>query len=182
MSGHGLEPPSGTVDLEEGILGVLGKAMRRLHEVLIFLSALALIAASLILCYSVAARYIWHMATYWQDEAAVFLLVGATFISAGFVQQQRGHIGIGAIVSILPAGVNRVRAILVDAATLAFCGFFALKSWRLFEEAWTDGQVTSSTWGPPLWIPYGIMAAGMSILCLQLLLQLAAGLSGKVRP
>jgi TRAP-type C4-dicarboxylate transport system permease small subunit len=35
-----------------------------------------------------------------------------------------------------------------------------------------DKQTTSSTWAPPLSIPYGVMAAGFTLLALQVLLQL----------
>jgi len=48
---------------------------------------------------------------------------------------------------------------------------------RLFErlclEALREGQTTDSTWAPPLWIPYVLMSSGMTLLSLQLALQLA---------
>ena len=61
--------------------------------------------------------------------------------------------------------------IVVDLMTLAFCAFFAWKSWTLFHEAWVDKMTTSSTFAPPLTIPYGLMAAGMTLLVVQLALQ-----------
>lgn len=138
---------------------------------------LALVGAALVLSYSVFARHVLKLATDWQDEAAVFLLVGATFISAAHVQHLRGHIGIEAITTLLSPAVNRVRRVLVDIASCLFCGFFAWKSWTLFTEAYVDGQTSSSTWGPPLAIPYGLMAFGMTLLAVQLLLQVAIGIA-----
>jgi TRAP-type C4-dicarboxylate transport system permease small subunit len=117
-------------------------------------------------------RFYFKAATYWQDEASVFLLVGATFLTAAYVQSRRGHVAIDAIVGFFSPRVNRIRVMIVDFASFLFCAFFSWKSWTLFHEAWEDGQVTSSTWGPPLWIPYSIMAAGMSLLCIQIALQI----------
>lgn len=145
------------------------------------LAAIALIAACAILSYSVLGRAMFHSANYWQDEAAVFLLVGATFMTAAYVQGQRGHIGIEAFVGLMSPRVNRIRLWLVDVASLLFCGFFAWKSWTLAHEAWVDGQVSNSMWSPPLAIPYVLMASGMSLLCLQLLLQIIIPLLGTSR-
>ena len=81
--------------------------------------------------------------------------------------------------SILPPGADRVRLILVDVASLAFCAFFAWKSWTLWHEAWVDDYRTSSTWAPPLWIPYGLMATGMTLLPIQIFFQIVAGVRGR---
>lgn len=150
----------------------LARALALCNRVIVVLAALALVLACLILSYSVLTRTLFHSATYWQDEAAVFLLVGATFMTAAFVQSQRGHIGIEAFVGILSPAMNRIRLVLVDIASLVFCTFFAWKSWTLTHEAWVDGQVANSMWSPPLAIPYALMAAGMTLLCIQILLQI----------
>jgi TRAP-type C4-dicarboxylate transport system permease small subunit len=156
-----------------GPLAAVERALAVSNNIIVVVAAVALIAACAILSYSVLGRALFHSANYWQDEAAVFLLVGATFLTAAYVQSQRGHIGIEAFVGLLPPMVNRVRLWLVDLASLLFCAFFTWKSWTLAHEAWTDGQVSNSMWSPPLAIPYGLMAAGMTLLCLQILLQLA---------
>lgn len=175
-----LERPSAVTDF--GPMAALERALAFCNGVIVVAAALALIAACGVLSYSVVSRSLWHSATYWQDEAAVFLLVGATFLTAAYVQQQRGHIGIEAFIGLLPPLVNRIRLLLVDLASLAFCGFFAWKSWTLTHEAWVDGQVSNSMWSPPLALPYGLMAAGMTLLCVQIALQIAIPLSRKMRP
>ena len=164
---------------ENPVLELLASALDVINRIILVGSQIALVAASLVLSYSVAARYVFKQPTYWQDEMAVFLLVGATFLSAAYVQSRRGHIGIEALTGLLSPAVNRVRLILVDLLSLLFCAFFAWKSWSLMHEAWVDGQVSTSTWGPPLAIPYAIMAAGMTLLSVQILLQLALALAHK---
>lgn len=150
----------------------VARALAICNRVIVVLASLALVLACLILSYSVAIRTLFHAPTYWQDEAAVFLLVGATFLTSAFVQSQRGHIGIEAFVNLLSPRMNRIRLTLVDVASLAFCIFFAWKSWTLTHEAYVDGQVSNSIWSPPLAIPYALMAAGMTLLCVQIALQI----------
>jgi TRAP-type C4-dicarboxylate transport system permease small subunit len=163
------------------IVGAFERTLAFCNNIIVVLAAIALIAACAILSDSVLGRALFHSANYWQDEAAVFLLVGATFMTAAYVQGQRGHIGIEAFVGLLPPMVNRVRLWLVDVASFLFCSFFAWKSWTLAHEAWTDGQVSNSMWSPPLAIPYGLMAVGMTLLCLQILLQIIIPFTGPPR-
>src|SRR5947199_6097398 len=163
------------------LVAALGRGLNVCNDIIVVFAALALIAACIILSYSVLSRALFHSANYWQDEAAVFLLVGATFMTSAYVQGQRGHIGIEAFVGLLSPLINRIRLWLVDVASLLFCAFFAWKSWTLAHEAWVDGQVSNSMWSPPLAIPYGLMAAGMTLLCVQILLQIAIPLSAASR-
>jgi TRAP-type C4-dicarboxylate transport system permease small subunit len=163
------------------LVAALGRALAFCNNIIVVLAAIALVAASAILSYSVLGRALFHSPNYWQDEAAVFLLVGATFMTAAYVQGQRGHIGIEAFVGLLSPLVNRIRLWLVDVASFTFCAFFAWKSWTLAHEAWVDGQVSNSMWSPPLAIPYVLMASGMTLLCLQLLLQIMIPLVGAAR-
>jgi TRAP-type C4-dicarboxylate transport system permease small subunit len=164
-----------------GPLAAVDRALAFCNNIIVVLAALALIAACAVLSYSVLSRALFHSANYWQDEAAVFLLVGATFMTSAYVQGQRAHIGIEAFVGLLSPRVNRIRLWLVDVASLLFCAFFAWKSWTLTHEAWVDGQVSNSMWSPPLAIPYALMASGMTLLCVQILLQIAAPFAGGAR-
>src|SRR5437764_11594979 len=163
------------------LLAAVERGLDVCNSIIVVFAALALIAACVILSYSVLSRALFHAANYWQDEAAVFLLVGATFMTSAYVQGQRGHIGIEAFVGLLSPVANRIRLWLVDLASLLFCAFFTWKSWTLAHEAWVDGQVSNSMWSPPLAIPYGLIAAGMTLLCMQLLLQLARPLTRTAR-
>ena len=154
-----------------GWLRPLARALVHVNRGVMVLGMVALLASAFILTSSVVTRYFLHASTDWQDEASVFCLVGATFLCSAFVQAIRGHVGIEAVSSLLPPTADRVRICLVDIGCLAFCAFFAWKSCTLLHEAWSEGQTTSSSWAPPLWIPYLLMSLGMLLLCVQLALQ-----------
>ena len=165
------------------LIAIVSRGLGLINRLVMVICVLAYLGAACILTYSVATRYFFKMSTDWQDEASVFLLVGSVFLSCAFVQSNRGHIGIQALAGILPDRINRVRVVLVDVASLAFCGFFAWKSWTLLIEAVRGDYTTGSEWSPPLWIPYSTMALGMSLLCLQILLQIVDfALAKKVAP
>lgn len=179
---HGFEMPGAAAPPRRvpasAPLAWLDRVLAQYNRLAVLLGMIALVVTSLILTYSVVVRYFFHHPTDWQDEASVFMLVGVIFLCSAHVQSLRGHIGIEALAGLLSPMVNRVRVFLCDLLSLLFCGFFAWKSWTLFHEAWVDGQTTSSTFAPPLWIPYSMMALGMTVLSLQLLLQVATHISG----
>ena len=154
-----------------GAVGLVQSVVTRLNGVLAVMSALAIAVAGAVLTWEVVGRYFLSIPSDWQDELSTFLLIGATFGSAAWTQARRGHVGIDALAHILPPAVDRGRRLLADACSCIFVAFFAYKSFQLLMEAWEEGQTTPSSWGPPLWIPYGCMTAGMGLLAAQLLLQ-----------
>lgn len=187
MSGHGVQDaasslPDGAHRLptvpRPATRNPLEWALYYINWVVVFVAMFALVAAALVLSYSVVVRYLFKSPTDWQDEMAVFLLVGVTFGCGAMVQAHRGHVGIGVLESVLSPQFNSLRLLLVDTMSGLFCTFFAWKSWTLCAEAWREGQTTSTTWAPPLWIPYSLMAAGMTLLVLQLFCQVLLRLTG----
>src|SRR3981081_2605388 len=168
---HGLDDVE-TASLAVSAVDTAGpgsQLLTRVNQLIVILWSVALFIASFVLTYSVASRYFFHFSTDWQDELSVFLIVGAVFMSSAAIQAQRGHVGIEAIVGLLSPGMNHVRQVAVDIASMLFCGFFAWKSWVLREEAWIENHHSGSTRGPPLWIPYSLMTLGMTLLSVEML-------------
>jgi TRAP-type C4-dicarboxylate transport system permease small subunit len=168
---HGLSDPSPALH-PRGALGAATALLGRVNSIAAVVSGVAIGIAACVLTWEATARYLFKIPSDWQDESSIFLLVGATFLSAAWVQERRGHVGIQALAAILSPGADLVRRRISDTATLAFCTFFSWKSWSLLIDAVRDGQTSNSSFGAPLWIPYGCMALGMSLLVLQILLQL----------
>lgn len=172
-------PPSTAA---ERALAAISGAMHAINRVLIWTGGLALVAAAVVLTEGVVVRYVFHLATDWQDELAVFLIIGATFIAAAAVQERRGHIAIEAFIGTAGTRYDRVRRPLVDVMSLVFAGYFAWKCFDRLTDAWLGGEKTDSSWGAPLFVPYGLMAIGLGLLCIQLVLQILSGLTGQGRP
>jgi TRAP-type C4-dicarboxylate transport system permease small subunit len=170
-TGQATTPPASAAD----------RVVATVNDIVVKLSSVALVAAGFVLTYSVIVRYFLKISTDWQDEMSVFLIVGAVFMSSAAVQAIRGHVAIEAIVGLLPPRANAIRQVLVDLGSLAFCGFFAWKSWTLLLEAVEEGYHSGSTWAPPLWIPYSLMAVGMTLLSIQILLQVVEELRHRGR-
>lgn len=177
--GFELEPAKGPAVPDHAALATLSLLLDRFNSLLIKLSMGAMVLTTLVLTYAVVSRYFFNIPTDWQDEASVFMLVGVSFFCCAYVQSYRGHIGIEALASLMSPRANAVRLFIVDLVSLLFCVFFAWKSWALFHEALVEGQTTSSMFAPPLWIPYSMMALGMSILSLQILVQVLTHITNK---
>jgi len=178
VSSHGIDAASGELPVadvpRQGVLGRVQVALDGVNGLMAVLSSIAIAAAGLVLTWEVAGRYFFSIPSDWQDELSTFLLIGATFASAAWIQARRGHVAIDALGHILPPLADRVRRVAADLLSFLFVAFFAWKSVTLLLEALADGQTTPSAWGPPLWIPYGCMSAGMILLAVQLLLQVLA--------
>src|SRR5437764_3562315 len=101
--------PAGAASPADRILGLV-------NQLIVLLSSIALVVASLVLTYSVGSRYFFHFSTDWQDELSVFLIVGAVFMSSAAIQARRGHVAIEAIAAVLPPAANRLRQLLIDVA------------------------------------------------------------------
>ena len=186
MSSHGIDAASGAIPTADvprlGVLGGAQNVLGMVNGVMAALSSLAIAAAGAVLTWEVAGRYFFSIPSDWQDELSTFLLIGATFASAAWIQARRGHVAIDALAHVLPPAIDHARRVLADLLSFLFVAFFAWKSVALLLEALADGQTTPSAWGPPLWIPYGCMAVGMALLALQLLLQVLGSRHGDSQP
>jgi len=166
---HDFTSPGGDAPLAKK--GLVLRGLQAFNQVAAFLGSVAIGLAACVLTWEATARYLFKIPSDWQDEVTIFLLVGATFLSAGWVQVQRGHVGIQALSAVLSPQADLVRRYISDVLSLLFCVFFAWKSWSLLMEAIEDHQISGSAFGAPLWIPYGSMAVGTSLLVLVLLEQ-----------
>lgn len=158
----------------------LSNAVETFNRVMYWFSAGAIVLSSLILTYEVVMRYFLKIPTIWEIEASIYLGVLATFMGAAYGLKDGAHINIDLFVRALPPGAQRTLERITSSLALLFCAYVAFKGWELFWEAFSKGWRSESMWGPPLAVPYLFLPLGMSLLSLQLLIQIfGLGTSGK---
>ena len=137
-------------------------------------AAAMIVVAVGITCQMIFVRFVLNGSTYWQTEAVVFLMIGATLIGLPYVQRMRGHVNVDLVPLMLPMPVRRALAVLTLAVSIAIIGimlYYACETWHLaFERGWRS----QSVWGPRLWVPYLALPLGLGLLLLQLVADLIA--------
>ena len=117
----------------------LHRAMKAVNRWVMVPCMLAVVLAAAILSYSVAARYFFKIPTEWQDETAIFLLMGAIFFSAAFVQSHRGHVGVEAVAGLLSARANHWRMLFVEVVSLGLLRLLQLEELDALSRGATRG-------------------------------------------
>lgn len=149
-----------------------GRAVRAINHATGVLAGVLIMASCVIITNEVIWRYFLRQPHTWNLELNIFLLIGATFLAANYTQMRRGHVGTDVLQAVLPARWNRWRIRVGDILSLLLCAFFAIKVWEYAWQAWSEGWTTDSVWAPQLWIPYALIALGLTLISLEYVVQI----------
>ncbi|MBK5928502.1 C4-dicarboxylate ABC transporter permease [Rhodobaculum claviforme] len=104
--------------------------MRRLEQGFVALNAWVVIACLAVMAgvvfVNVCMRYFANTSIPWADELARYLMIWMTFLGAGLVLRQGGHVAITSLRDALP---GRVQMVLRAALVCLLMGFFAYMVW-----------------------------------------------------
>lgn len=166
----------------KSLWNLFSSSLRALNKLMAYLSAILIVVCSLVLCYEVLTRYVIHVSNDWVIELSVFMLIAATFMAAAHTQRERAHVGIELLDEIMSKRATQWRLLFGDVLSGLFCALVAVLSWEYFWEAYSEGWDSGSTWSPKMWIPYSFMAAGMTLLTLEFVVQTVEGLGKLFAP
>jgi TRAP-type C4-dicarboxylate transport system permease small subunit len=148
----------------------------RLTAALAAVGGLFLVAMVVLTCGNILLRLFWLPIRGTFELMGFFGALTASF-ALGYTQVRRGHIAVDVLVGRFPP---RVRRLLEGLNNLVCTAFFSLAAWQVAGKAATlhrTGELTETLRIPYHPFTYGV-AAGLSVLALVLLADLAAAMAG----
>ena len=131
--------------------------MDGLYRAAIWLAGIAIVLMSLIIPWGVFTRYVLGTGSQWPEPIAILLMMVFTFIGAAAAYRAGAHIAVTMFTDPLPAPLQRLAAVLVDALLMLASLFVIWYGTRLCME--TMGQSIAEL----PWLPVGVTYAPLPI-------------------
>lgn len=138
---------------------------------------------------NVVARYLFHSGILWGLEATTYLFAWLVLFGVSYAVKHTAHLGVDALVNILPPRAQRLVGLLAVAICLLYVGLLLKGGWDYWSKfafklnflevedipfpAWLQGLIGLVEDGEPRyenlprWIPYFILPFGMALLGLR---------------
>lgn len=159
-------------------MNLLFRSVERLSWAAGVLSAALLIGMVLHILYEIVLRSFFDSSTFVLDEFVGYGVAAMTFLSLGYALNEGSLIRVNILLARTRGRPRIGLEIFSVAVTLAMTVFIASYFWRSVARNWTREAVSESIAEIPLWIPEGLVLAGMVLFAIQLaayLLRLVAG-------
>ena len=141
----------------------------RLSAVFAVIASVLLAAAVLVTCYMMARRY-YGYSSFWEVEAAIYMIVAAIFMASPHTLRTGGHVAVDFIPHMLGNGpVGRAYRLMLQLVGLAVCLCLMWLGWNLTMSAVASGERSISMWRPLKWPLYAMLPLGMGLTALQYL-------------
>lgn len=132
----------------------------RLEEGLI---ALLLAAMTLITFGQVVARYIFNYSFVWALELTTWLFAGLIFLGISYGVRVGAHIGVDAVVKLLPKKPAQFITILATVLCLVYAVIVFIGGWIYTSKMYTIG-ILAQDLPIPQWIPRLVLPIGFALL------------------
>ncbi len=166
--------------------------------------SLLLVLMTLLVFAEVVMRFGFNTGSLWMQELTLHMSAWFVLFGASYGIKVGAHIGVDAVVRLLPSTVHRVVSVLAILLCLGYCGLYLFGSWEylakmymigigmedvpvpgfivhLFSEefAWDVLRIDSEDPKIPLWFAHGILVVGLVMLVARLCILMWAVIKGK---
>ena len=140
--------------------------------------ATLLAAMTLLVFVEVVLRFGFGVGMMWAQELTLHLSAWMVLFGVSYGIKVGSHIGVDALVKILPATVRRVVSGLAVTACLTYCGFFSYGAWIYLAKMYKIG-IELDDMPIPKWLAHSILLIGMILMAIRLLQLLWDIITGK---
>ncbi len=132
----------------------------RLEELFI---AFLLVAMTLVTFSQFIARSVFNSGVVWAMELSTYLFAWLVLFGASYGVRVGAHIGIDAMVKLLPSPWQRTVTIIALLVCLAYCVIFFIGGtnyvYKIYQTGWRSIDLPI-----PQWLPYSILPLGLALL------------------
>ena len=153
----------------------LSRLIGWISELTGYLSAVALIAATLVTAHGVFVRYFLKQPTIWQVETTIYLLMFVAFVGAAYGLKHHAHVGVDLIIDKVPQKPQLVTRLITALAALAVVLVVMYTAYQNWHEAYLYDHRSATAFRFPLWIAYAILPLGMLLVALQYIAMIVEG-------
>jgi len=139
---------------------------------------LLLASMTLLVFFEVLLRFGFNTGIMWAQEATLHLSAWMVLFGASYGIKVGSHIGVDALVKIMPSRVRKVVSGLSIAACLFYCGLFTKGAWVYLAKMHKIG-IELDDMPIPKWIAHSILLIGMVLMAIRLLILLIGIFTGK---
>jgi len=134
----------------------LDTALRRLRDLCVLVSSVAMVALIVVFAWLVFGRYVLNQTPTWVEQLALVLIVWITFLGSGAGVHDDTHLGVSFIRETMPAPIRHVLRILCELVVAGFGLVMLLACSELVRFGW-------STKIPMLNVPEGVRTLAAAI-------------------
>ncbi|MDR1936791.1 MAG: TRAP transporter small permease [Candidatus Accumulibacter sp.] len=128
------------------------KISSHLYDAMKVFVAAQLMLMTVFIFYQIIMRYVFNDAPEWSEEISRYLFIWSSFIAAGMGVREHIHIGIDAVVNLLPTPLRRATQYLVALIILALGVFLTWYGWKVV-------GITYTQMSPAAGVPIGLVYA-----------------------
>ncbi|HEX9779458.1 MAG TPA: TRAP transporter small permease [Geopsychrobacteraceae bacterium] len=154
---------------------MLSRIINSIEEAII---ALLLATMTLLVFVEVVLRFGFGTGMMWAQELTLHLSAWMVLFGASYGIKVGSHIGVDALVKILPPLARRIVGGAAVAACLFYCGLFAKGAWVYLAMMYKIG-IELEDMPIPKWIAHSILLIGMILMAIRLLMLLWGVFTGK---
>lgn len=119
------------------MLTTLSNALDRISRFALALSAIGIIAMTVIVGWQVYGRYVLNDTPHWSESLAIFIMNWFILIGAAVGVHERFHIGIVFFKDAMPDTIRFALEIMIHLATASFAAAMIVYSGQLAETTWS---------------------------------------------